>query len=73
MSDEHGNDPRALRRKGSLLRTIRAVAWAFIGLRKGSEYQKDLERINPLHIIAVGLLAFFLLVFALIAVVNWIV
>nr|WP_205763756.1 MULTISPECIES: DUF2970 domain-containing protein [unclassified Acidovorax] len=62
-----------MRRKGSLLRTIRAVAWAFIGLRKGSEYQKDLERINPLHIIAVGLVAFFLLVFALIAVVNWVV
>ncbi|NMM76605.1 hypothetical protein B2J86_06615 [Acidovorax sp. SRB_14] len=73
MSEEHGNDQQALRRKGSLLRTIRAVAWAFIGLRKGSEYQKDLERINPLHIIAVGLVAFFLLVFALIAVVNWVV
>ena len=25
-------------RKGSLLRTVRAVAWSLIGLRKGSEY-----------------------------------
>lgn len=63
----------AVQRKGSLLRTVRAVAWSLIGLRKGSEYQQDLEKINPLHIIVVGLLAIFLLVVALIAVVNWVV
>ena len=39
-------DPSAvkpLERKGSLLRTVRAVAWSLIGLRKGSEYQQDVE------------------------------
>jgi len=65
--------PPAVPRKGSLLRTVRAVAWAFIGLRKGSEYQKDLESISPLHVIVVALLGFFLLVVSLIAVVNWVV
>lgn len=34
-------------RKGSLLRTVRAVAWSLIGLRKGSEYQQDVEKLNP--------------------------
>ena len=63
----------AVRRKGSLLRTVRAVAWAFLGLRKGSEYRKDLESINPLHIIAVALFGFLLLVLSLIALVNWVV
>ncbi|MDD2546920.1 MAG: DUF2970 domain-containing protein [Burkholderiaceae bacterium] len=63
----------ALKRKGSLLRTVRAVAWSLIGLRKGSEYQQDLEKINPMHIIGVGLAAVFLLVASLIALVNWIV
>ncbi|MHB1411262.1 MAG: DUF2970 domain-containing protein, partial [Acidovorax defluvii] len=53
--------------------TVRAVAWSLIGLRKGSEYQQDLEKINPLHIIVVGLVAIFLLVLSLIAVVNWVV
>ncbi|WP_298211926.1 DUF2970 domain-containing protein [Acidovorax sp.] len=62
-----------LERKGSLLRTVRAVAWSLIGLRKGSEYQKDVEKINPLHIIAVGLMAVVLIVVGLIAVVNWVV
>jgi hypothetical protein len=60
-------------RKGSLLRTVRAVAWSLIGLRKGSEYQKDIEKLNPVHIIIVGLVAIFLLVVGLIGLVNWIV
>ena len=60
-------------RKGSLLRTVRAVAWSMIGLRKGSEYQKDIEKLNPIHIIVVGLIGLFLLVGGLIALVNWIV
>ena len=60
-------------RKGSLLRTVRAVAWSLIGLRKGSEYQKDIEKLNPVHIIVVGLTALFLLVVGLIGLVNWVV
>ena len=60
-------------RNGALLRTVRAVAWSLIGLRKGSEYQKDIEKLNPVHIIVVGLSALFLLVVGLIVLVNWVV
>ncbi|BEU95464.1 DUF2970 domain-containing protein [Acidovorax sp. DW039] len=63
----------ATQRKGSLLRTVRAVAWSLIGLRKGAEYAQDVEKLNPIHIIVVGLVAVFTLVLALIALVNWIV
>ncbi|QIL84154.1 DUF2970 domain-containing protein [Diaphorobacter sp. HDW4A] len=63
----------AHQRQGSLLRTVRAVAWSMIGLRKGAEYQKDIDKLNPIHIIVVGLLGLFLLVIGLIALVNWIV
>lgn len=58
---------------GSLMRTVRAVAWSFIGLRKGSEYQQDVQKIHPLHIVVVGLVGVFLLVGLLMALVNWIV
>ncbi len=58
-------------RKGSLLRTVRAVAWAFIGLRKDSEYKRDMERLNPLHLVAIGLVAAVLLVLALAALAHW--
>ena len=66
-------DVKPSQRKGSLLRTVRAVAWSLIGLRKGSEYQQDVEKLNPIHIIVVGLMAVFLLVMGLIGLVNWIV
>jgi len=62
-----------LQRKGSLSRTVRAVAWSLVGLRKGSEYQQDIEKLNPLHLIAVGLFAVFLLVVGLIVLVKWVV
>ena len=70
---EPNSNDKPHERKGSLLRTVRAVAWSMIGLRKGSEYQKDIDKLNPIHIIVVGLIGLFLLVGGLIALVNWIV
>ena len=73
-SDTNNDNPQGeVLRKGSLLRTMKAVAWSLIGLRKDSEYRNDLERINPLHIIAVGLIAIFALVAFLIVAVKLIV
>lgn len=59
--------------RASFLRTVRAVAWSFVGIRKGSEYRKDLASVNPFHVIAVGLAGAALLVLALVALVNWVV
>ncbi|AOG21386.1 DUF2970 domain-containing protein [Acidovorax sp. RAC01] len=73
MSQESKRSVSPHERRGSLGRTIRAVAWSLIGLRKGSEYEQDVQRLNPLHIIAVGLAAVFLLVLGLIGLVNWVV
>ena len=42
-------------RKGSLLRTVKAVLWSFVGLRARSEYEKDVEQLNPVHIVIVAL------------------
>ena len=58
--------------KSSLLRTIKMVAWSFIGLRKGSEFEPDIK-MNPLHIVAVGIAGAILFVLALVALVNWVV
>lgn len=43
------------KRKGSLLRTVKAVLWSFVGLRARSEYEKDVEQLNPVHIVIVAL------------------
>ncbi|SEA78195.1 DUF2970 domain-containing protein [Variovorax sp. YR216] len=59
-------------RKGSLWRTLRAVGWSFFGVRKNSAFQDDVAKLNPLHIIAVGLVAVVIFVGALILVVRWV-
>ncbi|MFN7856142.1 MAG: DUF2970 domain-containing protein [Acidovorax sp.] len=73
MNEPKAGDAGPLARRGSLPRTIRAVAWSLVGVRQGSEYEQDVQRINPLHLIAVGLVAVFVLVLGLIGLVNWIV
>jgi hypothetical protein len=57
----------------NLLRTIKAVAWSFLGIRKRSGYEEDLGKLNPIHIIAVALVAVAVFVGGLIALVHWVV
>ena len=59
--------------KTSLLRTIKAVAWSFIGIRKNSEFEQDQGRLNPFHIIAVALVGVALFVGSLVLLVRWVV
>ena len=60
-------------RKGSLWRTIVAVLWSFVGLRSRKAFQQDIAQLNPIHIIAVGLVLGLLFVLGLVALVNWVV
>jgi len=55
------------------LRSIKTVAWAFLGIRKNSEYQQDLGKVSPFHIIVVALVGVALFVGGLIVLVNWVV
>jgi hypothetical protein len=57
----------------SLARTVKTVLWSFIGIRKKSEYEQDLGKANPFHIIATALVLVALFVVGLIAFVNWVV
>jgi amino acid transporter len=60
-------------RQTSWLRTIQVVLWSFVGLRKNSESQQDIEKLNPIHIIGVAIGMALLFVLGLIALVNWVV
>jgi len=53
-------------------RSIVMVGWSFLGIRKKSEFVKDVDRVNPLHVIVVGFLGAMILVIGLIALVNWV-
>ena len=59
--------------KPSFWRTIRAVAWSFVGLRSRGAYEEDVKNLNPVHIIVVGLLGVFVFVAVLVLLVNWMV
>ena len=65
--------PAPLVVKRPFWRSIVAVAWSFIGIRKNNEFQEDLSHITPLHILGVGLAAGLLFVIGLIVVVNLVV
>jgi len=56
--------------QSTLCRTIVAVSWSFVGIRKGSDFKEDMVRITPLHILVVGVVACFLFVALLIVIVN---
>jgi amino acid transporter len=57
----------------SLLRTVKAVAWSFLGIRKNSASQEDMSKLNPLHVILAALIGVALFVGALVLLVNWVV
>ena len=63
----------SVRRKASFLQTLRAVAWSFFGIRKGSEYRKDVSELNPVHVIIAGVAAAGVFVVALVVLVNWVI
>ena len=72
MSQPPNGLKQAARRKGSFLQTARAVAWSFFGIRKGSEYEKDVGQLNPVHVVVAGVLGAGLFVLALVALVSWV-
>jgi hypothetical protein len=57
----------------SLWHSVKAVAWSFLGIRRRREFEADMGRISPFHLILVGLAGGLLFVLGLIALVNWVV
>jgi hypothetical protein len=58
---------------GTLLQTMRAVAWSFFGVRRGRDHDQDMARLNPVHVVVAGIVAAVLFVAALIMIIRWIV
>lgn len=62
----------AHRRRGSIFETVKAVLWGFLGVRRGADYQRDITRLNPIHLMVTGVVMALLFVLALIVIVNWV-
>ncbi|MEY3629216.1 MAG: hypothetical protein RLY91_982 [Pseudomonadota bacterium] len=59
-------------RKLNFFQTLKAIAWAMFGVRKGSGYQEDIAKLNPVHLVIAGLLFGVLFVTGLLTIVGWV-
>ncbi|MGE5622245.1 MAG: DUF2970 domain-containing protein [Bacillota bacterium] len=68
------NDLRkASQRKASFGATVNAFFWSFFGVRKKSDYEKDAQQLNPVHVIIAGLLGALVFIVTLILIVRGVV
>jgi Protein of unknown function (DUF2970) len=72
-SNAAGSIASHLSKKASLLRTVQAVGWSFLGIRKKSAYEEDVVQLNPVHLILVGLLGALFFIGTLVMIVRWVV
>ena len=60
-------------RKLNFFHTLKAISWAMFGVRKGSGYQEDMAKLNPVHLVIAGLLFGVIFVTSLVTIVGWVV
>ena len=53
-------------------RTVKAVLWSFIGIRKKSMHEQDVK-LNPIHIIITALILTILFICSLLAIVSYVI
>jgi hypothetical protein len=63
----------AAARPSSFLQTVKAIAWAFFGVRKRADYDRDVAQLNPVHVIITGVIGAALFVLVLVLLVNWVI
>ena len=63
----------ASQRPASLLQTARAVAWSFLGIRRSSGLEQDVQKLNPVHVVIGGVLGAAVFVVSIVLLVRWVV
>jgi len=63
----------AASRRGSFTQTLCAVAWSFFGVRRSVNFEQDVQKLNPVHVVVAGVLGAALFVVVLVLLVRWVV
>ena len=63
----------ASQRPASLLQTMRAVAWSFLGIRRSTGLEQDVQELNPIHVVIAGVLGAAVFVALIMLLVHWVV
>jgi len=66
VSEQQTRPPR----KMNLLQTVSAVLWSFFGVRKGSDHDRDMAQLNPVHVVITGVLLGIVFVVSIVFVVK---
>ena len=59
--------------KAGMMETMRAVAWSFFGVRRRADYERDVQRLNPVHVIIAGIVGAAIFVGLLVALIRWVI
>ena len=59
--------------KQNFISTFKAILWSFVGLRRGSDYEKDNISLNPIYVILAGLIGVSLFIISLILIIKYII
>jgi hypothetical protein len=70
VSDDLKN---AARRSGPFWQTVQAVAWSFFGVRRAKDYEQDVQKLNPVHVIVAGIFGALLFIAVLMLLVRWVI
>ncbi len=68
-------DSEPVEKKGrpTFLATLSAVLWSCFGVRRSDKHTDDMQQLNPVHVIIVGVLAAAVFVLTLVGIVKMIV
>jgi hypothetical protein len=70
MGSGPDSQPETVPRKGGFLATLVAVLWSFFGVRRSDRHTEDMQHLNPVHVIVVGILAAAVFVLTLVGIVK---
>ena len=70
MSDNSGKGDGGGAGKSSFGQSMKAVFWAFFGVRKRRDLESDAAQLNPLHVVAAALIGAAIFIAILILVVR---
>jgi hypothetical protein len=51
---------------------MKAVAWSFFGVRRSADYEKDVSRLNPVHVVIAAVVGVAIFIGVLLVLVNWV-
>ena len=73
MNQPQRTAPRTPLGLQAVSQTFKAVAWSFFGVRRSAEYAKDVQKLNPVHVVVAGVLSAAFFVGAVVLLVRWVV